>query len=153
MKKYILVILTIFFTFSIVSSSFAKQEPYVEKLLDLNYGVEKFNINNLEKIDYIKFDDPITQEKFDDFRDVNEVLKKEFIRLYKNGNLDYNSISAVIFNYNKFVYHTNKMFFYKSIKEINPNYSQVNIAISKNYTYARGYYIKIKNILKNNLTF
>ncbi len=150
-KKYILVILTIFLTFSIVSSSFAKEESYIEKLLDLNYWVEKFNINNLEKISYIKFYDSATQKKFDEFRRVNEILKNELIRLYKNWNLDYNSINSIIVNYNNFIYHTNKMFLYKSIKEIRPSYSELNYAIEENYTYARGYYFKVKNIVKNNL--
>ena len=152
MKKLVSSILFIFCFFSIVNNSIAwysdekNIEWYMEKILDLNYGIEqyKFDVN---EINYIYFYDKNSQNLYNSFRSTEQILKEEFLKKYRDNKIDYYTMNAIINNFNLFVYHSNKMFEYLSIKE-SRNYKELNTAILKNYEKSRSYFYKTKNLIK-----
>lgn len=153
MKNLVYTIIWIIIFFSIFNYSTANygwvnnKEWYIEKLLDLNYWIEeyKFQINDLE---YIYFYDINSQKMYDDFRTAEQTLKSEFLRKYRNWEIDYYTMNWIVKNFNLFVYHTNKLFKYISIKEIKSDYKELDIAILKNYENSRSYYYKTKLLIK-----
>ncbi|MDD3794298.1 MAG: hypothetical protein PHI37_05785 [Candidatus Gracilibacteria bacterium] len=153
MKKLVLTILFIFSFFSIVNYSIAGYtdekniEGYMEKILDLNYGIEqyKFEVNEIR---YIYFYNKNSQDLYDSFRATEQALKQEFLKQYKNDEIDYYTMNGIINNFNLFVYHSNKMFEYLSMKEKNNSYKELDNAIFKNYQNSRSYFYKTKNLIK-----
>lgn len=153
MKKLVLTILFIFSFFSIVNYSIAwytdekNIEWYMEKILDLNYGIEqyKFEVNEIR---YIYFYNKNSQDLYDSFRATEQALKQEFLKQYKNDEIDYYTMNGIINNFNLFVYHSNKMFEYLSMKEKNNSYKELDNAIFKNYQNSRSYFYKTKNLIK-----
>ncbi|RKW23018.1 hypothetical protein D8B46_04175 [Candidatus Gracilibacteria bacterium] len=81
------------------------------------------------------------------FRDIDNTLRNEFMKKYRNGSIDYNATNGIIDNYSLFVYHTNKYFYYLSVKEANSKYSEVDEAIAENYRLSRAYIKQVKYIL------
>jgi hypothetical protein len=152
MKKLVLTIITIFVFFSIVnySNAWYSQEKniewYMEKILDLNYGIEeyKFQVNEIR---YVYFYNKNSQNLYDSFRSTEQALKEEFLRKYKNNEIDYYTMNGIVKNFNLFVYHSNKMFEYLSMKEYS-NYKELGTAILKNYENSRWYFYKTKNLMK-----
>ncbi len=147
MKKLVYIILSIFLFFSIVSISSAEnKEWYIEKLLDLSYWIEdyKFQIND---INYVYFYDSKSQKMYDNFRTAEQILKDELMKMYREWNIDYYKMNWIITNYNLFVYHTNKLFSYLSIKEVRPDFKELDSAIIKNYELSRSYYTRTKLLI------
>ena len=133
--------------FSIMSFVQAK-EGYVENLLEFGQWPEAFDIN-IVSIEPLTFADSGLQKKYDDFVKTADTLKTAFIWEYANGKFDYYKMQAIINNYNNFVYHTNKFFFYLNEKEKHPSLKELTRAISKNYKLSRSYFQNIKNLYNN----
>jgi len=74
-------------------------------------------------------------------------MRWEITRLYRNEDIDYNKMNWIISNYNKFIYHINKYFYYEYLSEIS-NYSEISIASDRNFEFARWYFQKTKNIIR-----
>ncbi|MDD2907074.1 MAG: hypothetical protein PHH98_00390 [Candidatus Gracilibacteria bacterium] len=147
MKKLVFIILSIFLFFSISNITSAEnKEGYLEKLLDLNYGIEdyKFSINDLN---YVSFYNSQSQKMYDNFRTADKMLKDELLKKYRSGEIDYYKMNGIVTNYNLFVYHTNKMFNYLSIKEVRSDFKELDSAILKNYELARTYYSRSKLLI------
>lgn len=145
MKKLITMIIAIISFFSILSVTNA-WEGYLEKILDLNYGPEEYDFR-LENIDYIYFYDSNTNAMYNDFRSVNDVLKDEVMKKYRANEIDYYTMNGIVLNFNKYTYHTNKIFYYISIKEIKPDLGEIDNAITKNYELSRSYYHRVKDLI------
>ena len=143
MKKLLaLIIITLsffsIFNFANAKNSTKKTEWSLEKLLDLDYWPEEFELY-LPKISNIYLRNTRNRAIFRAFRDIDNTLRNEFI--------DYNATNGIIDNYSLFVYHTNKYFYYLSVKEANSKYSEVDEAIAENYRLSRAYIKQVKYIL------
>ncbi|NVP17610.1 hypothetical protein HUU51_02730 [Candidatus Gracilibacteria bacterium] len=153
MKKLVYLIIAIFTFFSINNYSNANYygneniEGYLEQILDLSYGIEeyKFEINEIRNIYFINNN---SQNLYNNFRSAERLLKNEFLRKYKNNEIDYYTMNGIVDNFNLFVYHSNKMFEYLSVKEKNNSFKELDNAIFKNYQNSRSYLGKTKNLLK-----
>lgn len=152
MKNLVYIILYIFIFFSIKNESIANyawennKEWYIEKLLDLNYWIEEYNFQ-ITEIKNIYFSDKNTQILYNSFRNWEKTLKDEFIRKYKKWEIDYYTMNWIIKNFNLFVYHTNRMFYYISLLEIRGDYKELDNAIIKNYENSRSYFNKTKLLI------
>jgi len=146
MKNLIYIILSIFIFFSISNITSADKEWYIEKLLDLNYWIEEYKIQ-INDLEYVYFYDTKSQKMYDNFRTADQLLKDEIIRLYRSWEIDYYKMNWIIQNYNLFVYHTNKMFNYISIKEVRSDFKELDTAILKNYENSRSYYSRAKLLI------
>lgn len=140
MKKLIYMTITIFSFFSIASVS--ANDGYMDKILDLTYWVEEFKLR-MNEINYIYFHDFNSQATYDNFRVADDMLKEEFISLYRNWNIDYYTMNGIINDYNLFVYHTNKMFLYTKMAETSNNNQLKNI-ILEHYTLTRSYFNRVR---------
>ena len=69
------------------------------------------------------------------------------IKKYRTWKIDYYAIKWIITNQKKFVYHTNRLFHYLSIKEQHPEYIDTDNFILKNYSNARIYYRKVRQLI------
>lgn len=146
MKKITSFIITLIVFFSSLSISFA-EEWYIERLLDLNYWVEQYNIN-LSSINYIHFNDAKYNNIYNELKTIDSILRNEFMKKYRNWEYKYYQTNWIIKNYNYFVYYTNKFFFYLKMKESNKNYKELDTAIINSYRNMRSSYTKVKNIVK-----
>lgn len=146
MKKTINIILWLSIIVSSISTSFA-EEWYIEKLLDLNYWVEEYKLN-LSNLDYIHFWEEKYNKIYNKLKNIDSILKNEFIKKYRNLEYEYYQTNWIISNYNDFIYHTNQFFYFLKIKEYNSNYKEVDSAIIRSYTNMRSSYHKVKNILR-----
>ena len=143
MKKLLtLIIITLsffsIFNFANAKNSTKKTEWSLEKLLDTDYWPEEFEL-------YLK--NTKNRAIFRAFIDIDNTLRNEFMKKYRNGSIDYNATNGIIDNYSLFVYHTNKYFYYLSVKEANSKYSEVDEAIAENYRLSRAYIKQVKYIL------
>ena len=87
---------------------------------------------------------------FEDFKETDRLLKDKIISKYRVWDFSYYRVNDIISNYKNFVYYTNKLFYYVSLKESNPSFKEVDIAILKNYRKMRTYYEKIKILISRN---
>lgn len=147
MWKIFLFIISILSFFSISTTTKAN-DWYLEELLNINYWVEEFKLK-LENLDDIYFNDAKTREIYENFKKVDLVLKNEFINKYKAWDFDYNKTNSLINNYNYFIFHSNKFFYYTKLRESRID-KEVNDAILSNYTYLRTYYKRVKFIIARN---
>ena len=145
MKKITLFFVSLF-TLLHFSSTYA-EEWYIEQLLDLNYGIEQYELD-LRELDYIYFNDSKYNYVYNELKRVDSILKTEFMNKYRSWEYEYYQTNGIVTNYNNFIYHTNKFFFYLKMKESNPNYWEINTAILHNYRSMKSSYSKVKNIVK-----
>lgn len=145
MKKIFIKIIISFSIFSIFSYVNAS-EWLLEETLDINYWPENFEID-LPKIwnHYLKNKKNATSLK--NFRAIDKVLREAFMEKYRNWDFDYNATNGIVDNYRLFIFHTNKYFYYLSVKEENPKSREADTAILKNYKNARAYIKKVKYIV------
>jgi hypothetical protein len=146
--KILSFILTIMLIIPIFQDAYAAEYSpwYIDQLLDLNYWIEEYDLE-LEYIDYIYFSNPQTQAIFENFKEVNRILKDEIIRKYRAWEFEYYQTKWIITNQKMFVYHTNKFFHYLSIKEQNPEYIETDNFILKNYSNMRIYYNRLRHLV------
>ncbi len=146
MKKIITYIITLTIIFSSLSNTFA-EEWYIEKLFNLNYEVEDLSLN-FSEINYIHFNQEKYNRIYRELKVVDSLLKKWFIKNYKNWTYDYYKINWIVKNYNNFIYYTNEFLFYQKLKEQQNNYSEINSAIITSSINMRSSYTRLKNIIK-----
>lgn len=143
MRKIFSIIISfiVFSTFSFANAS----EWLLEQNLDLNYWPESFELRLTTVWNY-NFKNKNNQNTFTNFQYLNNALRENLIKANQEWKFSSNKINWLVREYNLFVYHTNKLFEYISIKEKKPKYSDADTAISKNYKSARSYFEKLKNI-------
>ena len=144
MKNILKIIIALITFFSTINTTFAS-EWYIEQILDLNYWIEEYNLE-LSDLDNISFRDQTTNEMFEEFKRMNTLLKGEIIYKYRNNEFDFYQTSWIVSSHKKFVYNTNKLFYYISLKEEGYNYWELDTAILKSYRKIRIYYRKVKNL-------
>lgn len=145
MKKLfalIIITLSIFSNFSFVNA----RESLLEETLDINYWPENFEIN-LPKVWNFSFKNTNNKNSLKNFKAIDSSLREVFMINYRNWKYSYNATNGIVDNYTLFVYHTNKYFYYLSVKEKNWNFKEVNTAILKNYRLSRSYLKKVKYII------
>lgn len=146
MKKTISIIIAVIIYISNFNNSFASNW-YIENLLDLNTWIEVYNID-LPDLEYVYFYNNNLNNRFNDYVKANEVLKNIIIRKYKKWDFDYYQMQAIVTNYKKYVYYSNKLFYYISIKESNPYYYvETDDAILSNYKLTKSYYKQLKRLI------
>lgn len=145
MKKFSTIIITLICFFSIVNKSFA-WEWYIEELLDINYWIEEYELE-LQNLEFIYFLDENKNIMFNEFNKINELLKKEIITKYKNKKFNYYQTKWIIWSYKKFIYYTNRLFYYISLKEKKYNYNELDESILKTYLNVRIYYKKTESLI------
>ena len=145
MKKFISLIIISLIGFSSVSLVFAMEEEwYLEQLLQIRTGVEWFNIERAQ-IDDFSFISPTIKSVYTEFKRADRILRDEMMNQYASGELEYYQINGMIENHAKFVYHTNKLFYYLSMKETGQAYGrEVDNAIASSYIKLRSYYARLK---------
>ena len=143
MRKIFSIIISfiVFSTFSFANAS----EWLLEQNLDLNYWPESFELRLTTVWNY-NFKNKNNQNTFTNFQYLNNALRENLIKANQEWKFSSNKINWLVREYNLFVYHTNKLFEYISMKEKKPKYSDADTAISKNYKSARSYFEKLKNI-------
>ena len=147
MKAITKIIITLSIILSSLSTTFAEEEGYIEKLLDLNYWVEEYNIN-LSSIDYIHFTDYKYNRVYSELKRIDTILKRDFMDKYRSWEFWYYQINWIVTNYNNFIYHANKFLFFLKIKEQNNYFIETDSAIIKSYRDMISSYKKVKNLVK-----
>jgi hypothetical protein len=145
MKKIIAGIIAIIWVFSTSGTTFAN-EPYFEQLLDLNYGVEHYELE-LSSLDEMYFYDKNMQKMYNDFKKWNTKIKAEIMQYYREGWLSEYQTQGIVRAHKNFVYHTNQIFRHMYYKELDPNYADVDWQILENYRQSRLAYRKIVKVL------
>jgi len=146
MKNIIKFIIALSLIFSSLSTTFA-EEWYIEKLLNLNYGIEAMNLN-LKNINYINFNNEKYNKIYNELNTIDNIFKKNIMKNYRESKYWYYQINWIIKNYNNFIYHTNMFLSFLKIKENNNSYSEINHAIINSYTSMKESYNNMKNIIK-----
>lgn len=146
MKKIIASIIVLISVFSIYSPTFANDQPIFERLLDLNYWVEEYDLQ-LARLDEIHFRDNNLNLLHDEFQVANEKIKKEIIQFYREGKFNYYQTQGIIRAQKNFVYYTNQIFVHMRYKEINPLFADVDWEILDNYTQSRTAYNKVIQVI------
>ena len=136
-----IILFFLFLNYTLASEWYS--EWYLEKLLDINYWVEDYDLN-LGSIKDVNFSTTKFRKIFKEFKRVDILLKQEILKKYRNSNFSYYKVNDIISNYKNFTYYTNQFFYYISIKESNPGFKEAHIAILKNYRKMRIYYKRVK---------
>lgn len=142
MKKiFALIIISLSF-FSIADS--AKADWLMEITLDLNYWPEKFDLN-LPKMWNYYFYNSDNYSSLKVFKSLDISLRTALETEYENWNISEEKMNWLIKSYSLFIFHINKYFYYLSVLEKNPSLTELNVAISKNYRLARGFFREVQN--------
>lgn len=147
MKKIIAGIIAIICIFSTLGTTFA-QESFFEDLLDLNYGVEDYQLqlSNLEPMYFYSQD---LQAMHSEFQKWNQKIKSEIMQYFRDGRLTDYQVQGIVRAHKNFVYYTNQIFRHSYYKELDPYYADVDSQIIKSYTQSRLAYRKIEKILNS----
>lgn len=145
-----------FLTFSIILSSFFfssifsvnAQSGYLESLLDLNYGIESYQLENIPKLEAKSFSSPAVQQTYNSFLKVDSTLRAEFIKQYRAWTLSAYQVQDIITSYGNFIYNTQKTFLYISENEKGTRGTEIQTAISNGYSQMRMSYTKVKGIIQ-----
>ena len=146
MKKIITSIIVLISIISIQSPVFASDEPIFERILDLNYWVEEYDLQ-LAHLNEMYFFDKNLNNMHSEFQNANENIKQEIIMYYRQGRFTNYQTQGIIRAQKNFVYYTNQIFIHMKYKELDPNYADVDGQTLDNYRHARSYYNKIKQII------
>ena len=147
MTKIIKTIIALTIIFTSLSTTFAEEEWYIEKLLDLNYWIEEYQLN-LSSIDYIHFNEYKYNRVYTELKRIDSILKIDFMQKYRDWEYEYYQINWIVTNYNNFVYYSNQFLFFLKIKEQNNNFVETNDAILRSYRNMLSSFTKVKNIAK-----
>ena len=145
MEKIIKMIIWSLIVFSTINFTNAS-EWYIEKLLQINSWVEAFDIE-LAEIDYYSFTDKQLQNTYEEFIRTANLLKNEIIRKYENREFSYYQTKWIITNYKKFVYFTNQIFYYLSLREQWYTWKDIDYAVIETYKKIRTYYRRLKRLV------
>lgn len=147
MKNIYINIIAIVLVFSSIFTANA-DEWYMEKLLELNTGLEVYELG-LAEMDVMTFSEQSLQNTYDEFIRVDWVLRNEFIRMYRAGEINYAQMRDLVVNYNNYIYYTNKTFYYLRQKELGFDNKETQRAIRNWYSSMRTYYVRVKGVINN----
>ena len=147
MKKIMICIIMLSSFFSSIFSVSA-QNWFLSDLLEIQTGLEVYDLENIPKLASQNFSSAAIQETYNEFIRVDTLLRNEFIRQYRNWDISYYQISDIIKNYKDFLYYTNITFWYISETERWLRGPQIRNAISDSYSNMRMSYNRVINILK-----
>lgn len=145
MKKLLTTIIAFFTIFSI-GNTYANNEGLLDKIMDFPFWVEEFRIR-MDEPKYVYFYDQQSQNLYNSFIGVNNVLKDQLVKYYREWDIDYYRMNWIINDYNLYIYHSNKMFSYLSQKELRYE-EQLDTIILKHYTLARNHYNTVKHLVE-----
>lgn len=148
MKKIILLIITILLFFSSVTNSFA-EEGYVDRLFNFKSWIEEEKLNSIT-LKYVNFKSSKYNSIYNEFKNADSILRKEFIKKYRNWEYEYYQLNWIINNYTKFIFYTNMYFYYLKVNEGNSNYTELDTAIVESLDNMKTYYIRVKNLVRWN---
>ncbi|MDR3150105.1 MAG: hypothetical protein LBU14_00225 [Candidatus Peribacteria bacterium] len=100
----------------------------------------------MNSLNNVYFYDENSQNLYNTFRAADNTLKEQIWILYKAGQFDYYTMNGIMNEYNLFLYHTNKMFYYLSLKAQFSD-KQLDNAILNNYELSRSYYERVEYLL------
>lgn len=145
MKKIISFIIITLISFSSVTSAFDIQnEGFIERTLQLRTWVEWYNIE-LAQIDDFQFISPVVADVYSEFKMADRILRDEIMKQYAAGDLEYYQVNGMIENHSKFIYHTNKLFYYVSMKEKwQASGKELDNAIINSYIKLKSYYARLQ---------
>ncbi len=146
MKKIITSIIVLISIISIQSPVFASDEPIFERILDLNYWVEEYDLQ-LAYLDQMYFFDKNLNNMHSEFQKANDNIKEEIIMYYRQGRFTNYQTQGIVRAQKNFVYYTNQIFTHMKYKELDPNYADVDGQILDNYRKARSSYNKVKQVI------
>lgn len=146
MKKLLASIIALISLFSITTDTFAAEEGLFERILDLNYGVEDYEIQ-LSDLDQMYFYSDNYTTMYNDFNKANTSLKREIIEYYREWKFTRAQTQGLVNAHKNFVYHTNQIFKHITYKELDQNFADVDAAILQNYKRTREAYTQIKKIV------
>jgi hypothetical protein len=146
MKKIIASIIVLISIISIQTPTFASNEPIFERLLDLNHGIEEYDLQ-LAHLDEMYFFDQNLNNMHSEFQKANENIKKEIIMYYRQGRFTNYQTQGIVRAHKNFVYYTNQIFTHMRYKELDPHYADADGQILDNYRKARSSYNKIKQVI------
>lgn len=132
-----------FFSIGNITNAAESKEWFIEQLLNLNHWVEEYDIT-LAHLDPLFFSDPETREMYETMKQINKALRAQIIDQYRNKELQYPEIWAIVSAHKKFIFYTNRLFYYISLKEQGQSYGELDDAVLKSYKNVRIYYRKIK---------
>jgi len=145
MKKITILIIASLFLFSSIFTANA-QEGYMEQLLELNTGLEVYELS-IPKMDVMTFSESSLQNTYNEFIRVDGILRNEFIRQYRLGELTYYQMRDIITNYSNYIYYTNRTFYYLRQKELGYDNKETQRAIKNGYSSMRTYYVRVKGVI------
>lgn len=119
----------------------------MEQLLELNTGLEVYELG-LTTMDPMTFSEASLQNTYNEFIRVDGVLRNEFIRMYRDGELSHAHMRDIVVNYNAYIYYTNKTFYYLRQKELGYDNKETQRAIINGYSSMRTYYIRVKGVIE-----
>lgn len=142
-SRICIILSSIFFSsISIVNA----QEWYLDRLLEINTGIEVFEINT-STLESLTFSNPQLQNTYNEFVNLDRVLKDEFIRQYRAWEISYYLMNDIVSNYNTFVYYTNQTFYYLKQRELWFTGRHTDRAIRNGYSNMRVYYTRVKALV------
>ncbi len=124
------------------------QEEYIESLLDLNFGPESYQIENIPSLKTQTFSSPAVQSTYDEFIQIDAALRAEFISQYRSGDLSYYQIQDLINSYSDFIYYVERTFYYITLEESGIRGTETQRAILNGYTNMRNSYVNVVNIIR-----
>lgn len=148
MKKIVtlsIILSSIFFSSIFTASA---NEGYLEQLLEINTGIEVFQMENIPSLDPQYFSNSWVQATYDEFIKTDTILRTEFIRQYRAGEITNYQMQDLITNYGRFIYYTNQTFWYIAREERWLRGPEIEKAIYNGYSNMRVYYNNVKNIVK-----
>ncbi len=147
MKKIITFIISTIIIFSSSSYTFA-EEWYISDMLDLKCWVELHNLDNI-KLNNISFQNQEYVNVYNDLKSKDQILKNEFIKKCRNWDYSYYEINGIVSRYKNFIYSANSFFLLLKIEEQNPNYDEIDVAITRSFTNMKNNFKKFKNMVKS----
>lgn len=148
MKKFYLIILSIFLFFSTLNAN-AKQEDLIEQMLNLNFWSQVFELN-LKQLNNYNFKDVRLKKLYNTLKSYDRSIRKSVIKAYQNDDYDYYTINWIIKNYTQFISYTNDFFYYISLTDKDKsllNDTEIQNAILYTFKNSNEYYKKVKRLI------
>lgn len=145
MKHIFLCIISILFSFSTLNV-YARDTGLIEDVLNLNFWPIIYDLT-LDEIDNYQFKNSHIKASYNHMKRYDQLVRKEIVKQYMNGNYSTTTINGIVKNYKLFVYHTNELFYFFSQIERYPslkNEVDIQDGILKSYRLAQSYYQRVK---------
>lgn len=147
MKKIILsaVILSSLLFSSILSVN--AQEWFISELLELDTGIEVYNLSQIPSLEPQNFSNSSVQATYNEFLSIDRVLRNEFISQYRAGDITTYQMQDLVTSYKNFLYYTNRTFMYIAQEERWIRSKETQLAINSGYSNMRISYSRVVNII------